>query len=544
MSLLLLLLYVLGAASGPLPLILDYSLQLEVTLVSVSVTPFDWDDDVPFYGPDEPTGAFFNPSTGEIFENQPFYEMMDRRLQGPYESARLVLTGDYVRVSRYWNNCSAPSVLHRDKEKVVRSRMVDGAVTIVERPIRHAEDKTERVDNLRASHRRMKDRLSAGLVGTAGKRDVFEHLTGQRPALPRQSIWMTYTFRDREQGSDYGWAQNEFHLYIKRVKDWIARAVDTDLVFTQSDFVLPDGRYKYLVPEGGIHVRNWFGAASVKDGFRYFSASEPQGDGTWHFHCIFSFPYASGPVALPDSVRDSLWGRGYARFQSCPDGSHVANYVSAYLSDIPWDELPDDVRTQYELEGVLPHGPEGKKILKGGRLPFYPVGARMYSFSQNWPKAVDVRGLAPETAESLFQSPAVSWRHSNYVVSGGGRAWPLCISVADISALVVPILEPVLLSLDMDEQGYVRQVPSYSDDVDGLLAGVEALRVALGCRPGLSLWDKDYLRRDWASGDYSPCYALPSDLEQCLAPRLYDDGSLSFADALELEYPDEFADLF
>ena len=140
-------------------------------------------------------------------------------------------------------------------------------------------------------------------------------------------------------------------------------------------------RYKY-------HMKTVY---NVTD-FEYIAVVEPQGRGAWHIHLLVIF--AKKPPFLQNSVLREMWGYGFVKITKLDDVSNVGAYLTAYLGDIPLD----DIDALYGVEkplgseiGILDDELDahikvdektGKKYVKGGRLHFYPAGMRIYRCSR------------------------------------------------------------------------------------------------------------------------------------------------------------------
>lgn len=115
----------------------------------------------------------------------------------------------------------------------------------------------------------------------------------------------------------------------------------------------------------------------------YITIQEPQGRGAWHVHAFFIWQ-EKAPF-LPNEEIARLWGHGFTKTKALQDCDNVGAYFSAYLGDMPLDEvekLPEAEKTlameQHQMvlktftnEQELT---KEKKFVKGGRLFLYPPG--------------------------------------------------------------------------------------------------------------------------------------------------------------------------
>lgn len=115
----------------------------------------------------------------------------------------------------------------------------------------------------------------------------------------------------------------------------------------------------------------------------YISVQEPQGRGAWHVHAFFIW-HERAPF-IPNDVMSKLWGHGFTKTQALKDVDNIGAYFSAYLADMPLDEvseLPVSEQIQsYSASGTIDSKifvdeqglQKEKKFVKGGRLFLYPA---------------------------------------------------------------------------------------------------------------------------------------------------------------------------
>lgn len=129
----------------------------------------------------------------------------------------------------------------------------------------------------------------------------------------------------------------------------------------------------------------------------YISVIEPQGRGAWHVHAFFIWdkpvPFIPNDArtrrsaGVPDVSMASLWGHGFTKTQRIADVDNIGAYFSAYLGDIPLDELPSGVVVDpskvVEKDFTAAKGTlKRKKFVKGGRLSLYPPGMNIIRHSK------------------------------------------------------------------------------------------------------------------------------------------------------------------
>nr|CDL67171.1 unnamed protein product [uncultured bacterium] len=114
----------------------------------------------------------------------------------------------------------------------------------------------------------------------------------------------------------------------------------------------------------------------------YITVQEPQGRGAWHIHAFFIWP-GKAPFIPNNEVLWKLWGQGFTKIKSLENCDNIGAYFSAYLGDMPLDEvyqLPsaDQIRAfgaggieEKDFSNEQGHIKK-KKFVKGGRLFLYP----------------------------------------------------------------------------------------------------------------------------------------------------------------------------
>lgn len=117
--------------------------------------------------------------------------------------------------------------------------------------------------------------------------------------------------------------------------------------------------------------------------FEYISVVEPQARGAWHCHCIFIF---EKKTYIPNKEIQTAWGQGFTKTKKMrTDVDNLGSYLTAYLTDIPLDDVKDShCYSMQDAEYLVEHivEKEGKKYIKGGRIPLYPVGMKIYRTSR------------------------------------------------------------------------------------------------------------------------------------------------------------------
>lgn len=103
----------------------------------------------------------------------------------------------------------------------------------------------------------------------------------------------------------------------------------------------------------------------------YIAVLEPQASGRWHLHVLMK-TINNSKLYIPNSDIENLWGKGFTSTKRLKNSDNVSAYVMAYVSNVEIDLKSSD-------KGKA----NSKKVIKGGRLSFYPKGIRIYRRSRN-----------------------------------------------------------------------------------------------------------------------------------------------------------------
>lgn len=103
----------------------------------------------------------------------------------------------------------------------------------------------------------------------------------------------------------------------------------------------------------------------------YIAVLEPQASGRWHLHVLMK-TMNNSKLYIPNSNIENLWGKGFTSTKRLKNSDNVSAYVMAYVSNVEIDLKSSD-------KGKA----NSKKVIKGGRLSFYPKGIRIYRRSRN-----------------------------------------------------------------------------------------------------------------------------------------------------------------
>ena len=118
--------------------------------------------------------------------------------------------------------------------------------------------------------------------------------------------------------------------------------------------------------------------------FEYIATIEPQARGAYHAHVILIFDKKRPFIA--NEVMATIWGHGFTKTTQINNVNDIGLYLTAYLTDISIDEASIlDIKSAKNIKDVevVEGGKEvPKKIIKGGRLKYYPSGFRLYRCSR------------------------------------------------------------------------------------------------------------------------------------------------------------------
>lgn len=121
----------------------------------------------------------------------------------------------------------------------------------------------------------------------------------------------------------------------------------------------------------------------------YITVIEPQERGAWHAHIIYIFN-KKAPF-IPNEVLYKIWGKGFVNIKAIDNKvDNVGSYLTAYITDISFDELQDirllSKANENDFKTIDTVDSNGNKIsksyIKGLRLHLYPKGIRIFRHSK------------------------------------------------------------------------------------------------------------------------------------------------------------------
>jgi len=162
----------------------------------------------------------------------------------------------------------------------------------------------------------------------------------------------------------------------------------------------------------------------------YISVIEPQGSGAWHVHSFFIWQ-KKAPFIPNDKIAE-LWGQGFTKTKQPQDCDNVGAYFSAYLGDMPLDEV-QHMSKDKQLQALSATGQvdekgfaddagavKKKKFVKGGRLYLYPPGMNIIRSSKGV-KQPEVEYMSRETAQKKVSSAKETFSCAYAIVGDDGQ---------------------------------------------------------------------------------------------------------------------------
>lgn len=191
------------------------------------------------------------------------------------------------------------------------------------REVKHTEKRIENTESIKQSMKNLRDLINCNCTE------------------PDKCIWLTLTYKEL--------MQNQEQLYA-----------DLKKFFMRLKYHLGDKKFEYI------------------------ATIEPQARGAYHAHVILIFDKKRPFIA--NEVMATIWGHGFTKTTKIDNIDNIGLYLTAYLTDISVDEASIlDIKSAKNIKDVevVEGGKEvPKKIIKGGRLKYYPSGFRLYRCSR------------------------------------------------------------------------------------------------------------------------------------------------------------------
>ena len=166
------------------------------------------------------------------------------------------------------------------------------------------------------------------------------------------------------------------------------------------------------------------------EAFEYISVVEPQSRGAWHIHALLIFD-KKRPF-IPNEKFAKIWGHGFTKVSKLDSRNNdIGMYLTAYLTDISVDEATiNDIKAAKEIKKVTvtENGTATpKRIIKGGRLKYYPKGMRIFRASRRINRPIIFRKPNGE-AEQFVSKMGLELAYEKTVKVGDGIAFERIIN--------------------------------------------------------------------------------------------------------------------
>lgn len=256
-------------------------------------------------------------------------------LQTPFMRHTAKKTGDVMTISEY----SRPANGNATIIKLSADEYMHVETGEVRQYERKAETRDESIQSLRRTMSHVRDLVNSNV----------------RNANIMNCLWLTYTYADRSVKGEAGAVRvlHDWDIYWKRFRRYCSRRGLT-------------------IPE-------------------YISIVEPHGDGVFHLHAILIWKHKR--PFIPNADMAELWGQGFTKTMSM-SRNNLGQYLSAYLTDIPVDEMSEAELSDVKDSDIVTKEVAGKskRFVKGGRLHFYPSGMNLVRHSRGivYPETYDV----------------------------------------------------------------------------------------------------------------------------------------------------------
>lgn len=162
----------------------------------------------------------------------------------------------------------------------------------------------------------------------------------------------------------------------------------------------------------------------------YITVQEPQGRGAWHVHAFFIWD-TKAPF-IPNDEMAKLWGQGFTKTKALDDCDNLGAYFSAYLGDMPLDEVDklskEEKDLAYGASGIVEQkqfadeqgNVKEKKFVKGARLYLYPVGMNIVRKTAGIKKPI-VEHMSRLDAEKKVSSAKETFSRSYEIFDASGE---------------------------------------------------------------------------------------------------------------------------
>ena len=172
---------------------------------------------------------------------------------------------------------------------------------------------------------------------------------------------------------------------LKRLRDLLnANITDTSkcrwVTLTYADNMTDPQKLRFDAEHCIKRLREKYGS------FEYITAAEPQGRGAWHLHCVFIFPDRAPYMANETVAQAWKKGFVTVKSLDSVDnvGAYLTAYLGDMeLTDIQGMEMPESVKGLKEITYKDSNGDtQTKRYIKGARLSMYPPKFNIYRKSK------------------------------------------------------------------------------------------------------------------------------------------------------------------
>lgn len=181
--------------------------------------------------------------------------------------------------------------------------------------------RTDNIATLKKSFKRNRDIINCNFTGD------------------NNELFLTLTYRDRKRGKDIKAVNADFDRFVKRIKR-------------------------------KTHVNT----ASLV----WFSALEPQADGTWHLHCLLKWQDRKR-IFIANAKLAKLWGCGFTKTSAIENVTNIGAYLTAYLTNV----IVDSTEENKMKESTTWTANHEHMVEKGGRLGYYRAFTHVGRHSRN-----------------------------------------------------------------------------------------------------------------------------------------------------------------
>lgn len=185
-----------------------------------------------------------------------------------------------------------------------------------------AVKRTDNISTLKKSFKRNRDLINCNFTGADNE------------------LFVTLTYADRARGKNIKAVNADFDRFIKRIKR-------------------------------KTHVST----ANLV----WFSALEPQADGTWHLHCLLKWQDRKR-IFIANTMLATLWGCGFTKTTAIDNVTNIGAYLTAYLTNIIVDSTAINNIAKESTKWTMHHE---HMVQKSGRLGYYHAFTHVGRHSRN-----------------------------------------------------------------------------------------------------------------------------------------------------------------